>query len=84
MFGCEQTPTIANGKVSLLVHLLSPAKRPLQITQDLAGFWRGSYDAVKKDMKGRYPRHPWSDNHWKHYQPDMLSDALKNHKCVVY
>lgn len=62
MFGCEQTPSIANGRIILLVHLLSPAKRPLQITQDIAGFWRGSYEAVKKDMKGRYPRHPWPDN----------------------
>jgi ATP-dependent helicase HrpB len=62
MFGCEQTPTIAKGKVALLVHLLSPAGRPLQITQDLAGFWRSSYHDVKKDMKGRYPKHPWPDN----------------------
>ena len=62
MFGCEQTPSIANGQIRLLVHLLSPAKRPLQITQDLAGFWRGSYEGVKKDMKGRYPKHPWPDN----------------------
>lgn len=62
MFGCQHTPTIAHGKVALLVHLLSPAGRPLQITQDLAGFWRTSYHAVKKDMKGRYPKHPWPDN----------------------
>ena len=62
MFGCEHTPTIANGKVPLLVHLLSPAGRPLQITQDLAGFWRSSYHDVKKDMKGRYPKHPWPDD----------------------
>lgn len=62
MFGCEQTPTIANGRVALLVHLLSPAGRPLQITQDLAGFWRTSYHEVKKDMKGRYPKHPWPDD----------------------
>ncbi len=62
MFGCEQTPTIVNGKVALLVHLLSPAGRPLQITQDLAGFWRTSYHAVKKEMKGRYPKHPWPDD----------------------
>ncbi|PWQ99541.1 ATP-dependent helicase HrpB [Leucothrix arctica] len=62
MFGCEQTPSIANGKIALLVHLLSPAKRPLQITQDLAGFWRTSYHDVKKDMKGRYPKHPWPDD----------------------
>ena len=62
MFGCEHTPTVAGGKVALLVHLLSPAGRPLQITQDLAGFWRSSYHDVKKEMKGRYPKHPWPDD----------------------
>ena len=62
MFGCEETPAVADGRVALLVHLLSPAGRPLQITQDLAGFWRSSYHAVKKDMKGRYPKHPWPDD----------------------
>lgn len=62
MFGCQQTPTIANGRIALLVHLLSPAQKPLQITQDLAGFWSGSYHAVKKEMKGRYPKHPWPDD----------------------
>jgi ATP-dependent helicase HrpB len=62
MFGCEQTPTVAGGKIALLVHLLSPAGRPLQITQDLAGFWRTSYHDVKKEMKGRYPKHPWPDD----------------------
>lgn len=62
MFGCEQTPSVAGGRVPLLLHLLSPARRPLQLTQDLAGFWRGSYQDVKKDMKGRYPKHPWPDD----------------------
>jgi ATP-dependent helicase HrpB len=62
MFGCDETPSIADGKVQLMVHLLSPARRPLQITQDLAGFWRSSYQDVKKEMKGRYPKHPWPDN----------------------
>jgi len=62
MFGCEETPTIVGGKVALQVHLLSPAKRPLQVTQDLAGFWRSSYQDVKKEMKGRYPKHPWPDD----------------------
>ncbi len=62
MFGCEQSPTVAGGKVPLVVHLLSPAGRPLQITQDLAGFWRSSYHEVKKEMKGRYPKHPWPDD----------------------
>ncbi len=50
------------GKVPLVIHLLSPAGRPVQITQDLVGFWDGSYSDVKKDMKGRYPKHPWPDN----------------------
>jgi ATP-dependent helicase HrpB len=59
MFGCEETPSVADGRVPLTVHLLSPAGRPLQITQDLAGFWRSSYQDVKKEMKGRYPKHPW-------------------------
>ncbi|MCP4469527.1 MAG: ATP-dependent helicase HrpB [Gammaproteobacteria bacterium] len=62
MFGCDQTPAVAGGQVALLVHLLSPAGRPLQITQDLAGFWRSSYHDVKKEMKGRYPKHPWPDD----------------------
>lgn len=62
MFGCEQTPSIIKGTVPLTMHLLSPAGRPLQITQDLAGFWRTSYKEVKKEMKGRYPKHPWPDD----------------------
>jgi len=62
MFGCEETPTVANGKVPLLIHLLSPAQRPLQVTQDLAGFWRTGYQDVKREMKGRYPKHPWPDD----------------------
>ncbi|MFT7558485.1 MAG: ATP-dependent helicase HrpB [Flavobacteriales bacterium] len=64
MFGLAETPSICRGKVVLLLHLLSPAKRPLQITQDLKGFWATSYHDVKKDMKGRYPKHPWPDEPW--------------------
>ncbi len=62
MFGCEDTPRVADGKIPVLIHLLSPAGRPLQITQDLAGFWRGGYEDVKKEMRGRYPKHPWPDD----------------------
>ena len=62
MFGCEETPTVADGKVTLLIHLLSPAGRPLQVTRDLAGFWGSSYEHVKREMKGRYPKHPWPDD----------------------
>ncbi len=62
VFGLVKTPSLAQGKVAVLMHLLSPARHPLQITQDLAGFWRNSYHDVKKDMKGRYPKHHWPDN----------------------
>lgn len=62
MFGCTETPAIVNGSVTLVLHLLSPAQRPLQITQDLKGFWKTSYAEVKKEMKGRYPKHPWPDD----------------------
>ena len=62
MFGCVQTPHIANGRIPLTLHLLSPARRPLQITRDLSSFWQNTYPEVKKDMKGRYPKHHWPDN----------------------
>ena len=62
MFGCHTTPTILNGQQKITVHLLSPAKQPLQVTQDLAAFWATGYTEVKKEMKGRYPRHPWPDD----------------------
>ncbi|WP_314928034.1 ATP-dependent helicase HrpB [Aeromonas piscicola] len=62
MFGQGTTPCVADGRVALVVELLSPAQRPLQITADLAAFWAGSYELVKKEMKGRYPRHYWPDN----------------------
>ncbi|EAQ97270.1 ATP-dependent helicase HrpB [Congregibacter litoralis KT71] len=62
MFGCRDTPSIAGGRIALVVHLLSPAGRPLQVTQDLPSFWNNSYDAVKKEMRGRYPKHPWPDD----------------------
>jgi ATP-dependent helicase HrpB len=64
LFGLAETPTIAGGRVGVLLHLLSPAGRPLQVTRDLKGFWDGSYHQVKKEMKGRYPKHPWPDDPW--------------------
>ncbi len=64
MFGLADTPEIAAGRVKVLLHLLSPARRPVQITQDLKGFWNGAYQQVKKDLKGRYPKHPWPDDPW--------------------
>jgi ATP-dependent helicase HrpB len=62
MFGATDTPRLANGKVQILLHLLSPARRPVQVTRDLKGFWEGSYRAVKADMKGQYPKHYWPDD----------------------
>ena len=66
MFGEKVSPCIAYGKVTLVLELLSPAQRPLQITQDLAAFWQGSYKEVQKEMKGRYPKHPWPDDPANH------------------
>ena len=62
LFGLTAHPTIAGGRLALVLHLLSPAHRPIQITRDLPGFWRGSWAAVKSEMKGRYPRHVWPDD----------------------
>ncbi|WP_296993003.1 ATP-dependent helicase HrpB [Thalassospira sp. UBA1131] len=62
MFGATETPKVANGKVAVTLHLLSPAQRPIQVTSDLIGFWNGSYAQVKAEMKGRYPKHYWPDD----------------------
>ena len=62
LFGLKEHPSIAGGRVPLVVELLSPAHRPVQVTRDLPGFWRGSYAAVRNDMRGRYPRHPWPED----------------------
>lgn len=62
LFGLQSSPTIAGGRVALTVHLLSPARRPLQVTRDLASFWINTYPEVKKELKGRYPKHPWPDD----------------------
>ena len=62
MFGLAETPRIARGRVPLTLHLLSPAHRPVQVTRDLGGFWRSSYHDVRKDLRGRYPKHVWPEN----------------------
>lgn len=62
VFGLSDHPSIMEGKIPLLVHLLSPARRPIQVTRDLVGFWNGSYSDVKKELKGRYPKHYWPDD----------------------
>ncbi|WP_333913073.1 ATP-dependent helicase HrpB [Vibrio coralliirubri] len=66
VFGEQDSPLIAQGRKKVVLELLSPAQRPLQITQDLAGFWAGAYKEVQKEMKGRYPKHPWPDDPANH------------------
>ncbi len=62
LFGLNIHPSIARGAIPLVLELLSPAQRPVQVTRDLPGFWRGSYAAVRSDLRGRYPRHPWPED----------------------
>ncbi len=62
MFGCQETPRLGGGKVAVTMHLLSPAGRPVQVTKDLASFWRAAYQEVKKELRGRYPKHHWPDD----------------------
>ncbi|MEO8460412.1 MAG: ATP-dependent helicase HrpB [Dokdonella sp.] len=64
LFGLADTPRIADGRVPLTLHLLSPGGRPIQVTQDLKNFWERTYPEVKKELKGRYPKHPWPDDPW--------------------
>ncbi|MFN7130008.1 MAG: ATP-dependent helicase C-terminal domain-containing protein, partial [Brevundimonas sp.] len=62
LFGVTTHPTVGGGRVPLTLSLLSPARRPVQVTKDLPGFWAGSWAAVRSEMRGRYPRHPWPEN----------------------
>ena len=64
LFGLADTPRIANGRVPVTLHLLSPGGRPIQVTQDLRSFWERTYPEVRKELKGRYPKHPWPDDPW--------------------
>jgi len=64
MFGLADTPRVCEGRVPVMLHLLSPAQRPMQVTQDLAGFWARGYPEVRKELRGRYPKHPWPEDPW--------------------
>ena len=64
MFGLADTPRLCEGRVQVMLHLLSPARRPVQVTQDLAGFWARGYPQVRKELRGRYPKHPWPEDPW--------------------
>ena len=61
-FGMADTPRVLGGRVPVVMHLLSPARRPVQVTTDLASFWREGYFDVRKDLRGRYPKHPWPED----------------------
>ena len=77
LFGLAVTPTVAGGRVAVLVHLLSPAGRPVQITRDLKGFWENGYPQVKKELQGRYPKHPWPDDPWNAVPTHRISRKTK-------
>ncbi len=64
LFGMADTPRVADGRVPVTLHLLSPARRPIQVTRDLASFWENTYPEVRKELKGRYPKHPWPGDPW--------------------
>ncbi len=78
MFGEKNSPTIANNTQAVVLELLSPAQRPLQITRDLAAFWQGAYREVQKEMKGRYPKHPWPDDPINHQATNKTKRQLNS------
>ena len=75
LFGIWSTPTLANGRVPLLVHILTPGQKPWQMTKDLNGFWQSGYSQMKKEVAGRYPRHPWPDD-----PKAWLKEKTQDHK----
>ncbi len=77
MFGLAETPAIASGRVKLLLHLLSPAGRPVQLTRDLRNFWESGYREVRRELKGRYPKHPWPDDPWNAVATRKTTRMLK-------
>ncbi len=76
LFGLTETPAVGGGRVPLLLHLLSPGGRPAQVTRDLRSFWEKGYFEVRKDLKGRYPRHPWPDEPMKHIPTKLTKKRL--------
>ncbi|MFC4427562.1 ATP-dependent helicase HrpB [Deinococcus navajonensis] len=76
LFGLADTPAVNGGRTPVLLHLLSPAGRPVQVTQDLRSFWNSSYFEVRKDLRGRYPKHPWPDDPWNHVATRLTKARL--------
>jgi ATP-dependent helicase HrpB len=64
LFGCGDTPTVCRGRVRVVLHLLAPNGRAQQVTDDLRGFWERTWPDVRKELRGRYPRHPWPEDPW--------------------
>ncbi len=77
LFGLAQTPCLMEGRVPILVHLLSPAQRPLAVTADLRSFWNGPYQEVRKEMRGRYPKHPWPEDPWSAQATARTTKAMQ-------
>ncbi len=77
MFGLADTPAIAGGRVRLLLHLLSPAGRPVQVTRDLRNFWESGYREIRRELRGRYPKHPWPDDPWNAEPTRKTNRALQ-------
>jgi ATP-dependent helicase HrpB len=77
MFGLRDTPSVCGGRVKVMLHLLSPAQRPVQITQDLRGFWEKTYPEVKKELRGRYPKHYWPDDPWSAIPTSRVKPVVK-------
>ncbi len=78
LFGLADTPSVAGGRVPVLLHLLSPAGRPMQVTRDLRSFWDKVYPEVKKELKGRYPKHPWPDDPWSAVPTRFTTKRARN------
>ena len=78
VFGLAETPRLIEGRVPVLFHLLSPARKPLAVTQDLSSFWNGPYQDVRKEMRGRYPRHPWPEDPWTAQATARTNRAIAN------
>ena len=84
LFGLSAHPAVAGGRVPLTLSLLSPARRPIQTTKDLPGFWRGSWAEVRKEMRGRYPKHPWPEDPEAAVRDDAGEAAYLSTKfCVI-
>jgi ATP-dependent helicase HrpB len=78
LFGMAVSPTVCRGRRAVLVHLLSPAGRPVAVTRDLRSFWDQGYPEVRKEIRGRYPKHPWPDDPWQAVATHKTKKALEN------